>query len=93
MPRAATGPGPSGPATALYLWTYGSSVFAHLAFFALPGSALVGGIGMGLVAVPFAVVVLRGIQARVTSSQTAITRGISSLVRAAGRPAPSGRTR
>ena len=30
--------GPSGPAAALYLWTYGSSVLAHLAFFDLPGS-------------------------------------------------------
>jgi carotene biosynthesis associated membrane protein len=47
-------PRPSGPASALYLWTYGSSVLAHAAFFGLPGSALVGGIVMGLVAVPFA---------------------------------------
>jgi uncharacterized membrane protein len=45
---------PSGPATALYLWVYASSVFAHLAFFGLPGSALVGGLLMGAVAVPFA---------------------------------------
>ncbi|WP_250558171.1 carotenoid biosynthesis protein [Pseudonocardia lacus] len=69
---------PSGPAAALYLWTYGSSVFAHLAFFDLPGSALVGGLGMGLVALPFARVV---------------ARGISSPARAADRPARSGRTR
>ncbi len=46
--------GPSGPAAALYLWTYGSSVLAHLAFFGLPGSALVGGLLMGLLALPFA---------------------------------------
>jgi uncharacterized membrane protein len=39
---------------ALYLWTYGSSVLAHLAFFGLPASALWGGVGMGLVAVPLA---------------------------------------
>lgn len=45
---------PSGPAAALYLWTYGSSVLAHVAFFGLPGSALVGGFVMGAVAVPFA---------------------------------------
>ncbi|MFR9800983.1 carotenoid biosynthesis protein [Pseudonocardia sp. RS010] len=45
---------PSGPATALYLWVYGSSVLAHLAFFGLPGSALVGGVLMGAVAIPFA---------------------------------------
>lgn len=36
----------------LYLWTYFSSVFAHLAFFGLPGSALWGGLGMGAVALP-----------------------------------------
>jgi putative membrane protein len=68
---------PSGPAAALYLWTYGSSVLAHLVFFGLPGSALVGGIGMGLVALPFARVV---------------ARGLSRPDRAAARPARSGRT-
>jgi putative membrane protein len=51
----ALGPGPvSGPASALYLWVYASSVLAHLAFFGLPGSALVGGVLMGAVAIPFA---------------------------------------
>ncbi|GAA4703048.1 carotenoid biosynthesis protein [Pseudonocardia yuanmonensis] len=45
---------PPAPATALYLWVYGSSVLAHLAFFGLPGSALVGGVLMGAVAIPFA---------------------------------------
>jgi putative membrane protein len=40
---------------ALYLWTYGSSVLAHAAFLGLPGSALWGGAGMGLIAVPLAV--------------------------------------
>jgi uncharacterized membrane protein len=49
----------SGPATALYLWVYASSVLAHLAFFGLPGSALVGGVGMGAIAVPFAVATWR----------------------------------
>lgn len=39
---------------ALYLWTYASSVLAHAAFLGLPGSALWGGLGMGLVAVPLA---------------------------------------
>lgn len=39
---------------ALYLWTYGSSVLAHAAFFGLPGSALLGGIGMGAVVLAFA---------------------------------------
>lgn len=37
---------------ALYLWTYASSVLAHAAFFGLPASALWGGLGMGLVALP-----------------------------------------
>ena len=46
--------GPSGPAAALYLWAYGSSVVAHVLFFDRPGSALVGGIVMGAVALPFA---------------------------------------
>jgi uncharacterized membrane protein len=50
---------PSGPAAALYLWTFGSSVFAHLVFFDRPGSALVGGMVMGAVAVPFALALVR----------------------------------
>ena len=37
----------------LYGWVYGSSVLAHAVFFGLPGSALVGGVGMGLVLVFF----------------------------------------
>ncbi len=41
------------PAT-LFLWTYASSVVANAVFFARPGVALAGGIGMGLVALPFA---------------------------------------
>jgi putative membrane protein len=51
LPRHAA---PSGPAAALYLWTYGSSVLAHVVFFDRPGSALVGGLVMGTVALPFA---------------------------------------
>ncbi|MEK6440750.1 carotenoid biosynthesis protein [Pseudonocardia sp. T1-2H] len=57
--RRRAGAPPSGPAAALYLWVYASSVLAHLAFFGLPGSALAGGVLMGLVAVPFARVVWR----------------------------------
>jgi putative membrane protein len=38
---------------ALYLWTYASSVLAHAAFFGLPGSAVVGGVGMGIVVALF----------------------------------------
>ena len=38
----------------LFLWTYGSSVLANAVFFGRPAVALVGGVGMGLVAVPYA---------------------------------------
>ena len=40
--------------TALFLWTYASSVLANAVFFGRPLTALVGGIGMGLVAIPYA---------------------------------------
>ncbi|MGH8909168.1 MAG: carotenoid biosynthesis protein [Egibacteraceae bacterium] len=39
---------------ALYLWTYCSSVLAHAAFFGLLASALLGGVGMGLVVLAWA---------------------------------------
>jgi uncharacterized membrane protein len=39
---------------ALFLWTYASSVLAFAVFFGRPGVALVGALGMGLVAVPYA---------------------------------------
>jgi uncharacterized membrane protein len=39
---------------ALFLWTWSSSVLAFAVFFGRPLVALVGGVGMGLVAVPFA---------------------------------------
>jgi uncharacterized membrane protein len=39
---------------ALFLWTYASSVLAFAVFFGRPVVALVGGVGMGLVAVPYA---------------------------------------
>ncbi|WP_326552744.1 carotenoid biosynthesis protein [Micromonospora sp. NBC_01813] len=47
------------PMYALYLWTYASSVLAHAVFLGLPASAGWGGLGMGLVAVPFAVALIR----------------------------------
>ena len=50
---------PSAPAAALYLWVYFSSVMAHFVFFGLPGSAVVGGLIMGTVAIPFAITLLR----------------------------------
>jgi putative membrane protein len=37
----------------LYLWVYASSVLAHLVFFGLPASALLGGVGMGAVVLAF----------------------------------------
>jgi putative membrane protein len=40
------------PAT-LYLWTYASSVLAAAVFFERPGVALVGGVAMGVVAIPY----------------------------------------
>ena len=50
---------PSAPAATLYLWVYASSVLAHAVFFGLPGSAMTGGVLMGLVAVPFGVAIAR----------------------------------
>jgi putative membrane protein len=44
---------------ALFLWTYGSSVLANAVFFDRPVTALVGGLGMGLVAVPYALALRR----------------------------------
>ena len=44
---------------ALFLWTYGSSVLANAVFFGRPAVAVVGGLGMGLVAVPYALSLLR----------------------------------
>lgn len=52
-------PAPSAPAAALYLWVYFSSVLGHAVFFGLPGSALIGGLLMGTVAVPFALTLSR----------------------------------
>ncbi len=39
---------------ALFLWTYASSVLANAVFFGRPAVALIGGIGMGTVAIPYA---------------------------------------
>ncbi|WP_212721696.1 carotenoid biosynthesis protein [Nocardioides dongxiaopingii] len=46
----------------VYLWTYFSSVLAHAVFFGRPSVALVGGVLMGLVAVPLAVRVSREVR-------------------------------
>jgi len=53
---AADRPGPGDvPMIALWLWTYASSVLAHAVFLDLPGSAVWGAAGMGLVVVPLAI--------------------------------------
>lgn len=55
-------PTPAGPPVLpllVYLWTYFSSVLAHAVFFGRPSVALVGGVVMGLVAVPVAVTLWR----------------------------------
>ncbi|WP_208430709.1 MULTISPECIES: carotenoid biosynthesis protein [Aeromicrobium] len=43
----------------VFLWTYASSVLAHAAFFGRPPVALVGGLLMGTVAIPLAVLLAR----------------------------------
>lgn len=45
---------------ALFLWTYASSVLAFAVFFGRPVVALVGGVGMGAVAIPYALSLRRG---------------------------------
>lgn len=50
---------PDGPMLALYLWTYVSSILALSAFLSLSAAALWGALGMGLVAVPLAVALVR----------------------------------
>lgn len=47
---------------ALFLWTYASSVLAFAVFFGRPLVALVGAIGMGVVALPFARALRRDLQ-------------------------------
>lgn len=49
---------------AVYLWTFGSSVLAHALFFGRPPVALVGGLVMGVVAVPLAVDCRRALRDR-----------------------------
>jgi putative membrane protein len=54
LPRAPAGTDDRAPA-ALFLWTYIGSVIGNIVFFGRPWVGLVGGVLMGLVAVPFAV--------------------------------------
>ncbi len=48
----------------LYLWVYASSLLAHAVFFGLPGSAALGAVGMGVIAVPLAVAVAGDLRGR-----------------------------
>jgi putative membrane protein len=50
---------PDGPMLALYLWTYASSIVALGVFLGLGAAAMWGALGMGLVAIPLAVTVVR----------------------------------
>jgi putative membrane protein len=45
---------PIGQPATLYLWVYLSSVVGAAVFFDRPGVAVVGGVAMGLVALPYA---------------------------------------
>ena len=54
----------TGVPVAVYLWTFGSSVLAHAAFFGRPPVALVGGLLMGLVAIPLALRTARDVRRR-----------------------------
>lgn len=45
-----------------YLWVYASSVIAHLVFFGRPPVALVGGLVMGVVAIPLAISMFREVR-------------------------------
>ena len=56
LPR---GQAPEGVPATLYLWTYASSVLASAAFFDRPQVALVGGLVMGVVALPYALALWR----------------------------------
>ncbi len=47
------------PLLIMYLWTYASSVLAHAVFLGLSGSAAWGALGMGLVAIPLAITLVR----------------------------------
>jgi uncharacterized membrane protein len=52
------------PMLALWFWTYASSVLAHAVFLGLPWSALWGGMLMGAVVLPLAVVLRAGCSSR-----------------------------
>jgi uncharacterized membrane protein len=53
IPRRVTRSDETVPAL-LYLWTFASQVLANAVFFGRPWVALVGGVAMGVVAVPYA---------------------------------------
>jgi putative membrane protein len=55
LPESTVDRGRDAPMLVVYLWTYASSVLAHAVFLDLAWSALWGGLGMGVVAIPLAV--------------------------------------
>jgi putative membrane protein len=63
--------GGDGVPVAVYLWTYVSSVMAHALFFGRPSVALVGGLVMGVVAVPLAAGVLRSARSARSAGRSA----------------------
>jgi putative membrane protein len=60
LDRVTTKPEDDRVSILLWLWTFASSILANAAFFGRPAVALAGGIGMGVVAVPLLVRLVRG---------------------------------
>jgi uncharacterized membrane protein len=58
LPRTITDADEAVPAV-LYLWTFASQVLANAVFFGRPWVAIIGGVAMGIVAVPYAVALRR----------------------------------
>jgi uncharacterized membrane protein len=62
------------PVFAFYLWTFASSLLAHLVFLGLPGSALWGGLGMGAIATPLCLVLRQQFRTADPSRASAFAR-------------------
>jgi uncharacterized membrane protein len=59
LPRAERSMADDAVPAVLYLWTYSSQVLANAVFFGRPWVAAIGGVAMGLVAVPYALALRR----------------------------------
>jgi carotene biosynthesis associated membrane protein len=86
LDRVLDGRGGDGVPVAVYLWTYGSSVMAHALFFGRPSVALVGGLVMGVVAVPLAARVLRPARPARSATRSATRSAVRAATRARRRP-------